>query len=112
MRNKPTTLELALALELTTHQISILLDRGEIKRTTSRKTINAIKRVQLTLIEASEIWGFSSSSRQLGKHADNGTLELANPDEVHSRWNPRLVTVAAMLELMDLIDRPARGLTR
>ena len=108
MPNKPTSRELALDLELTTKQVATIMRLGKVKATTRRKTLDAIKAVELTLTQASEIWGFSPTGGMLKRHAKAGKLKVCNRKPFH-KYNPRRVTVAAMIELMDKLNRPVSG---
>ncbi len=105
---KPYRRELAMALELTEPQILQIVRLGKVQAASPRKTLDAIKAVELTLTEASGIWGFSTTGGMLKRHAKSGKLKVCNRKPFH-KHNPRRVTVAAMIELMGKLNRPVSG---
>lgn len=106
MPNKPTDLELALCLELTVKQVAAIMRLGKVKASTRRKTLDAIKAVELTIREVAKIWGFLNRGIGLYPHIRSGKLKTVN------RERPTRVTVAAMLLLEERLEKSARGRKR
>ena len=102
--SKATNSQISLATGLTPRQIREIASHGTINRGSLRKSIDSLKRIQLTLREASAIWGLSPTSKMLGKHFRNGKLAVCNP-----AGKPHRVTVKAMIDLMRTINRPESG---
>lgn len=98
------------ALALDRNQVVRICRYGKVTLKNRTQAIKAVKAVKLTLRQASEIWGLSARAGFFGKYAGTERLPVANPGSEHyGRTNPRLVTVRAVLEFLEEINRPARG---
>ncbi len=108
MRKQSLTVAVANTLGLKRQQVIDICWYGDIHLATRTQAIREVKAVELSLIEASEIWGLKPSAGSLRKHAFAKTMATANKGP-YSRHNPRRVTVAAMLDLMAELNRPSHG---
>ncbi len=91
------------ALVLKRYQVADICCYGDIMLSNKTQGIREVKAVELTLTQASEIWGFSTTGGMLKRHAKSGKLKVVNAGP-HQKYNPRMVTVAAMLDLMEQLD--------
>ncbi len=104
MPSQPLTTLTARALGLTRRQVIEICRLGDIHLSTRTQAIRAVKAVRLTLWQASGIWGYAVGGRMLWRYVqpEDGRLVVCET-------KPWRVTVAAMLDLMVAIIRPASG---
>ena len=109
MKQPATNRTIAAALSMRTEQVREIANYGTIRRTSRRRATKDLLAIELGIGVAGRIWGDDKNAGHFRRYAKLGKLKIINPGERHHAGNPRRVTVAAILDLLERIGRRATG---